>query len=276
MVIYWDVLFGVNALMDGVSLLAAARLGGVPVKRGRLVLACLAGGAYAVCAAMWPVAAVLPLRLLSGIGLCALAFGKTRALVRSCCLYILVSAMFAGMAAALGVASGRRLLYGAGYYFAVPLRTLLLAATVGYAVSGILLRGDAQHGVLRCEVERVTIRCFGREAQLRLLHDTGNDLTEPVSGRPAIVLDRAAAQAVLGSGIRLTGQNAAAQLAALPPEAAARFGLLPYRAVGTEAGLLLYFRPDTVQRADGSLLNCVCAVGPAQIGRGAYDGLIGI
>ena len=84
MVIYWDVLFGVNALMDGVSLLAAARLGGVPVKRGRLVLACLAGGAYAVCAAMWPVAAVLPLRLLSGIGLCALAFGKTRALVRSC------------------------------------------------------------------------------------------------------------------------------------------------------------------------------------------------
>lgn len=276
MVIYWDVLFGVNALMDGVSLLAAARLGGVPVKRGRLVLACLAGGAYAVGAVVWPVAAALPLRLLSGIGLCALAFGKARELFRLCCLYILVSAMFAGMAAALGMVSGRRLLYGAGYYFAVPLRTLLLAAAVGYAVSGILLRGDARHGALRREVERVTICCFGREEQLRLLHDTGNDLTEPVSGRPAIVLERAAAQTVLGDKIRLTGQNAAAQLAALPPEAAVRFGLLPYRAVGTEAGLLLYFRPDAVRRADGSALDCVCAIGPARIGQGAYDGLIGI
>ena len=35
MVVYLDVLFGVNALMDYTTLLAAARLGGVSVKRGR-------------------------------------------------------------------------------------------------------------------------------------------------------------------------------------------------------------------------------------------------
>ena len=53
MVVYLDVLFSVNALMDYITLLAAARLGGVRAKRSRLMLAALAGGCYAVLAALW-------------------------------------------------------------------------------------------------------------------------------------------------------------------------------------------------------------------------------
>ena len=46
MVVYLDVLFGVNALMDYTTLLAAARLGGVSVKRRRLLGAAAVGGTY--------------------------------------------------------------------------------------------------------------------------------------------------------------------------------------------------------------------------------------
>ena len=44
MVVYLDVLFFTNALMDFLTLLAAARLGGMPVRRGRLMLAGALGG----------------------------------------------------------------------------------------------------------------------------------------------------------------------------------------------------------------------------------------
>ena len=44
MVVYLDVLFGTNALMDYITLLAAAHLGGVRVKRLRLLLAAGLGG----------------------------------------------------------------------------------------------------------------------------------------------------------------------------------------------------------------------------------------
>lgn len=273
MVVYLDVLFAVNALMDGATLLAAAALGGVRAGRLRLLLACALGGGYAVLAAAVPPLAALPVRVLAGIGLCAAAFGRQTAFARVCALYLVVAASFAGLAAALGAASGRQLLFGAGYYLAVPLRVLVLAAAAGYAVSGVLLRGDARHGALRREVERVTIRFAGRERAVRLLHDTGNDLTEPVSGKPALVLGRAAACALLGALPETA--DAAACLAALPPEAACRCGLMPYRAVGVDGGLLLFFRPDSVRGADGRALDCVCAVGPADIGSGAYDGLIG-
>lgn len=276
MVVYLDVLFGANALMDYITLLAAARLGGAYVKRSRLLLASLLGGGYAVLAAVQPVLALLPLRVLAGIGICAAAFWGQDAFARLCALYLVVAASFAGLAAALGHAAGRQLLYGAGYYFAVPLRVLLLAAAVGYAVSGVLLRGDALHGPLRREIERLTICFDGRERAVRVLHDTGNGLSEPVSGKPVIVLERKAADGLMGGVLPGSETDAAALLAALPPGLQHRCSLLPYRAVGTEGGLLLYFRPDSVRRADGAALDCVCAVGPANIGQGAYEGLIGV
>lgn len=279
MVVYLDVLFAVNALMDGVTLLAAAALGGVRAGRIRWLAASALGGGYAVLAAVLPALSALPVRLLAGVGLCAAAFGGKPAFGRVCALYFVVAASFAGLAAALGAATGRKLLFGAGYYVSVPFRVLLLAAAAGYALSGVLLRGDALHGPLRREVERLTIRFDGREREVRLLHDTGNSLTEPVSGRPALVLGRTAADSLLGAQIRQAWagtKDAAACLAALPPETASRFGLLPYRAVGVESGLLLYFRPDSVRRADGTALDCVCAIGPDGIGQGAYDGLIGV
>ena len=197
MVVYLDVLFGTNALMDYITLLAAAHLGGVRVKRLRLLLAAGLGGCYAAAAAVQPWLAVLPVRLLAGLSVCAAAFWRQNAFARVCALYLIVAAAFAGLAAVLGRAAERQLLYGAGYYFAVPMRVLLLAAAAGYAVSGVLLRGDAQHGPLRREVEQLTVRFGSTERTVRVLHDTGNDLAEPVSGRTVVVLERAAAASLI-------------------------------------------------------------------------------
>ena len=133
MVVYLDVLFAVNALMDGATLLAAARLGGVQVREMRLIFSAALGGGYAVLGAVWPVLTLAPLRLLAGLGLCMFAFGRERHLARLCVLYGVVAASFAGLAAALSAASGRRLLLSCGYYFAVPIQVLVLAAAVGYA-----------------------------------------------------------------------------------------------------------------------------------------------
>ena len=160
---------------------------------------------------------------------------------------------------------------GAGYYFAVPLRLLLLAAALGYTLSGILLRGDAKHGSIRRDIRPLTICFSGRERRVRVLEDTGHSLTEPVSGKPVLILCRGEASLLLNDPL---DGDAAQQLTALPAETAAHCGLVPYRAVGTESGLLLYFRPDRVLEADGTTLDCVCAAGPPGFESGQYEGLI--
>nr|WP_297172311.1 sigma-E processing peptidase SpoIIGA [uncultured Agathobaculum sp.] len=278
MVVYLDVLFVTNLMMDYITLLAASRLGGVRVSGRRLLAAAALGGGYSVLAAVMPWMNIVPVRLIAGAGMCAAAFWRQKAFVRVCALYFVVSASFVGIAAVLRHLTDRQLLLGAGYYFAVPLRVLLLAAVLGYAVSGGLLRGDAMHGPIHREIGRMTI-CFGTvERSLCVLYDTGNELIEPVSSRPVLVLERGCAQSLLaGHGIMLDETlDTAAQLAALPEEQARLCGLLPYRTVGAERGLMLYFRPDQVRCADGGALDCVCAVGPNKLGQGAYEGLIGV
>lgn len=271
MVVYLDVLFFTNVLMDWITLLAAARLGGAKVRQGRLALASLLGGVYAAGAALLPLLAALPVRVLAGAALCLAAFCGERALLRLGGLYFLTAAAFAGLAAALGALSERRLLFGAGYYFAIPLRLLLLAAALGYTLSGILLRGDAKHGSIRRDIRPLTICFSGRERRVRVLEDTGHSLTEPVSGKPVLILCRGEAALLLNDPL---DGDAAHQLTTLPAETAAHCGLVPYRAVGTESGLLLYFRPDRVLEADGKTLDCVCAAGPPGFESGQYEGLI--
>ena len=92
--------------------------------------------------------------------------------------------------------------------------------------------------------------------------------------KPVVVLERKTAECLLDT--KLPFGSASAQLTALPENLAARCGLLPFHAVGTDGGLLLYFRPDSVLRADGTALDCVCAVSAVSIGQGAYEGLIGV
>ncbi len=163
----------------------------------------------------------------------------------------------------IGARAGRQLLYGAGYYFAVPLRVLLLAAAVGYAVSGVLLRGDALHGPLRREVERLTICIDGREREVAVLHDTGNGLSEPVSGHPVVVMERAAAGLLEGRAPHGMARRASLVRCHSRPGAPAGLGCCRTARSAPRIGLLLYFRPDSVYRADGNALDCVCAVGPA-------------
>ena len=151
------------------------------------------------------------------------------------------------------------------------LRLLLLAAALGYTLSGIMLRGDAKHGSIQRDIRPLTICFSGRERRVRVLEDTGHSLTEPVSGKPVLILCRGEAALLLNDPL---DGDAAHQLTALPAETAAHCGLVPYRAVGTESGLLLYFRPDRVLEDDGKTLDCVCAAGPPGFESGQYEGLI--
>ena len=83
MVVYLDVLFAVNTLMDGATLLAAARLGGVQVRKMRLIFSAALGGGYAVLGAVWPVLTLAPLRLLQDWG-CAWSLSAENGTLRGC------------------------------------------------------------------------------------------------------------------------------------------------------------------------------------------------
>ncbi len=211
-------------------------------QRARLLAGAALGACYAVASCGVPFLALMPVKAAAGLLMVRLCFGarSTTELVRLAALFYLVSCAAAGGALALGKVSDASFFAGGGYYIDVPFRVVAAAGAVSWGLTGLLFRGEAKAR----EACRVHLDFAGHSADFSLLVDTGNDLSDPVSGRPALVLDRRAAARVLPVEAALPlaalrADNAPAVLAALPGTYRTQFQLLPYRAIGKEGGLVL-------------------------------------
>ena len=88
-VVYLDSVFTLNTLMDYLLCLATARLAGIPLRRGRYLLAALAGGAYAA-AVFLPFGGFLsqaPAKAAAGVLLALIAYGGEERLLRLTALF---------------------------------------------------------------------------------------------------------------------------------------------------------------------------------------------
>ena len=133
-----------------------------------------------------------------------------------------------------------------------------------------------QHG--GGQIVPLTLRLGTCELPLRALRDSGNTLCDPITGEAALVVDAQTAAELLPQA-DLTPARLSAPAALLPELAqrypALRFRLLPYRAVGTSAGLLLAVRCELVD-AGGRARRALAAFSPTPVSDGgAYHALTG-
>ena len=110
-VIYIDTLFFLNAVIDYLLLLAAARLAGEPLRRFRFAIGAGIGGIYAV-ALFLPGFSFLshPVYKVVFMGLMLLvSYGQSRRFVRQGLIFLALTCAFGGGIAALGMFGGREL-----------------------------------------------------------------------------------------------------------------------------------------------------------------------
>ena len=126
----------------------------------------------------------------------------------------------------------------------------------------------------------VTVSLQGRRQRLRALHDTGNTLRDPVSGQPVLVLEQDALrelwppEAARIVEMRLPPEEKMARLHRL--DGGCRWSLLPFCAVGTEAGLLLAVRSDYVKVGSITYPRILLALTPGAVSDGGgYQALWG-
>ncbi len=253
-VVYADVLWLVNFLMDWLLLAATARFGGFITRWPRLVAGAVLGGFYGVGLLFPPLAVlyVMPCPVLFSLLMLRVAFGRLplgRFVMLTGCFYLLGFAMCGavlGLRALLGLAWGG--MSGRWLLAAVVLAAGL--AGCGVAAWRRMLRN---YGML-AEAE---VTFAGRGVRLSCFLDTGNRLREPLSGRPVMLAELAALRGMLPQPLyqgltelyRVHGDKCRpyqlmTELAG--HEWAGRMVLLPFCSVGEQGGLLLGFVPDAV------------------------------
>ncbi len=280
-VIYIDSVFTLNALMDYLLLLCAARLAGLPLRRGRYALAALAGGAYAAAVFLPGLGflAQTPVKIAAGVLLGLIAYGGEEKLLRLLLLFFAVSCAMAGCVLGLGLLAGGGVPAVNGvFYTNVDAKALAIGGTAAYALLSVVFRAAAGHGV-RGELLPVRVSIGGRTAALTALWDTGSGLRAP-DGRAVLVAAPGALDAALppeaAKLLRRRGLGAPEELLeplrALAP--ALRPRLTPYRAVGTAGGLLLTVRTDWTEVNGTRYPGLTAALAPTALGMG-YGALWG-
>ncbi|MCL2494579.1 MAG: sigma-E processing peptidase SpoIIGA [Oscillospiraceae bacterium] len=282
-VIYIDVLVAVNIFVTWLLLACSVFFSAVQVKRWRLLLGSLLGGAGSLLILLPPAPwwLLLPEKLLLSALIVWAAFGfvKWRRFLRCFAAFFGVSFAFAGIMLALWITlKPEMMLYQNGtIYFDVSLLAFVIFACASYAiVRGLVTLLRRRHpGANLC---RATIHMPGQSVTLPAFYDSGNKLTDGFTGAPVAVAEYAALQGFLPEEF-LSFFRGEMELPDLPPEHPwrARVREIPFHALGRE-GLLPAFRTDQVivktKHDTQSTPGAVVAVTPDALSDGGYSLLL--
>lgn len=247
MPVYVDVLMLLNFLVDLLLLVGTNRLSGHPPGVKRAVLAAALGGVYGgVCVVpgftflagtFWR---VVSLALMAGI-----CFGFSRDAIRRGILFVLLSMSLGGVAT--GLESG-------------SFWTLLVAAAAVCAMCLIGFQG-------KIGAEYVPVQIGNH--RFTALKDTGNTLTDPLTGQEILVVSAHIGQKLLNIGAGTLADPIKAM------EIVPGLRLIPFHAVGRSGGVLPAKRFEDV-RIGSWHGSCLVAFAPNELGQGKpYEALTG-
>ena len=204
--------------VDFLLILGTNLLCGYPIELGRAALAALYGGIYCGISFLSPTCFLnsFPCRLISLFLVGLIAFGVTTNGVRKCGIYILLYLALNGLAQNLGTQG----------FLATELGAMGL-----FVLCMVGLRGKLA-GKAYVPVE---LSYGNKVVTLTALQDSGNDLRDPVTGKPVLIVDAKTAEGLTG----LSQQQLCRPVETMGKLPGLR--LIPCKTVGG-AGLLLALR----------------------------------
>ncbi len=275
-VIYADILFLLNFAVNYLLLLATAKISAAYVSRVKISLGALLGAAYALAAVLMAQTVMQSIWFKIGAALIMLltCFGRERGLLRITLIFFAVSAAFGGVVLAASLAGGGGVMDA---LVPVSLKVLLLSFAVSYALLTLVFRklGRRREGGFAHTV----IEYSGRRTEINALVDTGNSLTDPLSGKPVIIAET---KAVLGlfdakaAGILLSDEENVSHMLEKLSECGLMFRLLPFSSVGTKRGMLIAFRPDKIIVNGRDKTGTLVALSSTRLSEGGiYSAIVG-
>lgn len=195
--IYGDVLFLINFSMDFLSLFITGKILHLKMNKWRLLASATLGGIYGVASLFFPFDGMLltVANIFCAFLMCLAAFHRKKcmpATLVSCLLFYGVGMLLGGVMTAIYSRLGRYTGYIsiggsiATVFGDIPIWAFGLAAGAAALATYICGRVISRKG--SAEVVNISIGFGGKTAETRCLVDSGNLLTEPITGTPVIFL----------------------------------------------------------------------------------------
>ncbi|MGB9885549.1 MAG: sigma-E processing peptidase SpoIIGA [Moorellales bacterium] len=261
-VVYLDVVLAVNWLMDYLLFWTTARFAQLSTSFWRLALAATGGALYALLPFTTDLSAVLSVEGRLGVSLLLVAVAYERLNWRRFCqaviyLYLVAFSMAGAVLGAMYVFNSRLDAYSllgglVEFLYRLPYPWLLAAVAAAFLLARWGAPWLRRNFLASFFQVPVVIRWADRRLAVRALVDTGNQLRDPITGRPVIIVEYEVLRPLLPPPLRQAlEEGEEPDLARLAEELrgtpwAARLHLVPFTSLGRTRGVLPCFRPDEV------------------------------
>lgn len=264
--VYVDQVFMGSLVMNYMILWAAAKLGGVTHNRWRLLGGASLGAFYSLVLFVpaWHGFLAPGYKLMASLLMVAAAFlprPPVKAIVLLGYFYL---ATFALGGTVQGVISFLQHKYEGGVMTGVMQAVdaylwygILLSMAIFWALGRVVPAQMRKRMMLPLLRSDLAVSFGGQTVRLPALLDTGNSLSDPVTGNPVVIAEYEPLKSILSQRVREAVEkygpdHGAAVLRELGDEiTSGHFRLIPYRSVGRESGWLVAFRPDEVELRQG-------------------------
>ncbi len=257
--IYADVIFEINFFMDLIIFYISSKLLGVKVFIGRLLF-----GAF-VSAMLYCLFIFTPLQkyMCTAMAIAMLFISvlivykpvKISEMLFDAFCVTAVSFVVGGTALGIFyyINIGNSISLSVNGYF--PLGILFTACSITFVVVNIvkkIMQNNAVKKQLFCNVD---ILCGNKKVCIRALVDTGNSLTEPISGKPVIITELCAVRNIIPKKLFRLANDKNKKTEEIfylskDDEYINRLSLVPFKSVGNNNGLLLCFAADKAEIDD--------------------------
>lgn len=260
--VYLDLVFLINLLMDYIILWATARLGQIHTTRRQLALGALLGAVYSVLFFVPGLSFLYALffRLFISLVIIAVAFYPLTwgRFFHACGYFYFVAFTMGGAVLGAIYLLSSWGIYGTFLHFASKLEQISFLWLFPAVVVAILL---ARWGALL--IRRTLVKSFfrvpltisfgERDLTIPALLDTGNQLKDPLTRAPVVIAEYSALEPFLPEDLREVFRNASSlDLKAAVERFAAsawshRIRLIPFSSIGRHHGMMLGLKPDAIQ-----------------------------
>lgn len=262
-VIYIDVLFAVNLLINYILLRACSVFMQLKLNNLRVVVGASLGACYAVLV-FFPDFSILysticKLMISMLIVAASFPFYTFKSYIKALIVFYMVSFGFGGCVLAVFYFSdiGARLgaVYSNGiFYFNLPWTVLALSGALFFLslkLFGLFSKRISRGENLR---KKILITYGNNTAELTALLDTGNSLVDPVSLSPVIIAEYKSLQNLFESDIRAgldrLGRDNVTWIMSEVAQKGLPARLIPFSSLGKENGMLIGFVPDHAEIRD--------------------------
>lgn len=265
MVIYLDIVWMENVIMNYIILCATGVIIKLNINKVRILLASIIGGTYAVISFMSILEeySSITLKVALSISMVYLSFypKNVKILFKQLLIFYLTSFTFGGVAfALLYILKPQDILMKNGLLLGTyPIKIAFLGGILGYIILNIsfkIIKGKISKKDMFCEIE---ICINDKNVIIKGMLDTGNLLREPITNAPVIVVEATSLENVIPIQILRNVQAIlkGEEVIIKEKEYMSKFRVIPFTSLGKQNGILLGIKSDYIILNEQNRINDV-------------------